>query len=263
MLKRRLPFWRYRMKENKELERSDLVISRDMEVDCDTGQEIIVYIEPWFDVDKKFGLDITDEDNTWLNLYGRYNPFADTLHLECEISREDGSEYFDYTPTEAESALIKDMITEKVREQWSQTPQEFCTEAFRQEGEEVYVYQNRMRCSEGRLLEKRKRMNEYMEKHGYALAGSSGVAQPMNWDNKEYRNMIRYCQSHGITKIMADSYQDLAPTLDEARSMLQELESNGFTVEFSDSRYAYLWDKAETGLSEKEPENSVTMGGFQ
>ena len=40
------------MKENKELERSDLVISRDREVDCDTGQVIIVYIEPWFDVDK-------------------------------------------------------------------------------------------------------------------------------------------------------------------------------------------------------------------
>ena len=114
MLKRRLPFWRYRMKENKE-------------------QEITVYIEPWFDVDKKFGLDITDEDSTWLNLYGRYNPFADTLHLECEISREDGSEYFDYTPTEAESALIKDMIAEKIREQWNQTPQEFCENCCNEE----------------------------------------------------------------------------------------------------------------------------------
>ena len=114
------------MKENNELERADLVIDRDMEADCDIGQEITVYIEAWFDADKKFGLNIADEDGTWLNLYGKYNPFEDTLRIECEISREDGSEYFDYTPTEAESKLIKDMIAEKIWGQWHQTPQEFC-----------------------------------------------------------------------------------------------------------------------------------------
>ena len=83
-----------------------------------------------------------------MNMYGKYNPFKDSLRIECEISRDDGSEYFDYTPTEAESALIKDMIAEKIREQWDQTPQEFCKEAFQQDAEEVYIYQNRMRCSE-------------------------------------------------------------------------------------------------------------------
>lgn len=75
------------MKENNELESTDIAIDREMEVDGDIGQEITVYIETWFDVDKKFGLDITDEDGTWLNLYGKYNPFADTFRLECEISR--------------------------------------------------------------------------------------------------------------------------------------------------------------------------------
>lgn len=250
------------MKENNEWERNDLAIDRDMEVDCGIGQEIMVYIETWFDVDKKFRLNIADEDGTWMNMYGKYNPFKDSLRIECEISRDDGSEYFDYTPTEAESALIKDMIAEKIREQLDQTPQEFCKEAFQQDAEEVYIYQNRMRCSEEQLLAQRKRMKEYMDEHGYVLGGSSSVAQPMNWDNKEYRNMIRYCQSRGITKIMADSYQDLAPTLDEARSILRELESNGFTVEFSDSRYAYLWDNGENGLSEKEPEDSMAMGGL-
>ena len=249
------------MKENNELERTDIAADSDMEVDCDIGQEITAYIETWFDVDKKFGLNIADEDGTWLNMYGKYDPFEDSLRIECEISRDDGSEYFDYTPTEAESALIKDMIAEKIREQWDQTPQEFCKEAFQQDAEEVYIYQNRMRCSKEQLLAQRKRMKEYMDEHGYVLGGSS-VAQPMNWDNKEYRNMIRYCQSCGITKIMADSYQDLAPTLDEARSILRELENNGFTVEFSDSRYAYLWDNGENGLSEKEPEDSMAMGGL-
>lgn len=114
------------MKENNELERTDLGIDSEMEVDCDIGQEITVYIETWFNVDKKFGTQIADEDGTWLNLYGKYNPFADTLRLECEISRDNGSEYFDYMPTESEAKLIKDMITEKISEQFGQTPEEFC-----------------------------------------------------------------------------------------------------------------------------------------
>lgn len=118
------------MKENKELERSDIAIDRDMEVDCDIGQEITAYIETWFDVDKKFGIHINDEDGTWLNLYGKYNPFADTLRLECEISRENGSEYFDYEPTADEAQLIKDMITEKIREEYHQTPKEFCEDFY-------------------------------------------------------------------------------------------------------------------------------------
>lgn len=68
------------MKENNELERADIAVDRDMEVDCDIGQEITCYIETWFDVDKKFGLNIADEDGTWLNLYGKYSAFTVSLH---------------------------------------------------------------------------------------------------------------------------------------------------------------------------------------
>lgn len=116
------------MKENLELERGDIVIDRDMDVDCDIGQEITVYIETWFDVDKKFGVHTSGDEGTWLNMYGKFNPFEDSLHIECEISRDDGSSYFDYEPTAAESQLIKDMITEKIKEEYGQTPQEFCEE---------------------------------------------------------------------------------------------------------------------------------------
>lgn len=111
---------------NKELEESDIIIDHDMDVDCDIGQEITVYIESWFDVDKKFGTHIADDDSAWLNMYGKYNPFEDTLRIECEISYDYKSEYFDYTPTESESLLIKAMITEKIKETYNQTPQEFC-----------------------------------------------------------------------------------------------------------------------------------------
>ena len=118
------------MKENLELERSDLVVDRDMEVGCDIGHEVTAYLETWFDVDKKFGLHINDEEDTWLNLYAKYNPFADTLRLECEISRDSGSEYFDYEPTAAESQLIKDMITERIQSEYGQMPQEFCNDFY-------------------------------------------------------------------------------------------------------------------------------------
>lgn len=74
------------MKENNELERADIAVDREMEVDCYIGQEITVYIETWFDVDKKFGVQTADDDSTWLNMYGKYNPFEDTLRIECEIA---------------------------------------------------------------------------------------------------------------------------------------------------------------------------------
>lgn len=87
-----------------ELTAEQLAVDAEMDVDCDIGQEITAHLETWFDVDKKFGLDITDEDGTWLNLYAKYNPFADTLRLECEISRDNGSVYFDYEPTPGRGA---------------------------------------------------------------------------------------------------------------------------------------------------------------
>ena len=72
------------MKENNELTRDDIAIDHDMEVDCDEGREIAVYIETWFDVDKKFRIDTASDDDTWLNMYGRYNPFDDTLRISAK-----------------------------------------------------------------------------------------------------------------------------------------------------------------------------------
>lgn len=113
-----------------ELTREMLWIDPDMDVDCDIGQEITVYFETWFDVDKKFGLRINDEDDTWLNMYGKYNPFENTLRIECEISRDKSSECFDYEPTTSESQLLKEMISEKIMEMHGQTPEEFCEDSY-------------------------------------------------------------------------------------------------------------------------------------
>ena len=118
------------MNINGEFTKDDLVVDRDMELDCDIGQEILVYFECWFDVNRKFNINIPYDEATWLNMYGRYNPYEDTLSIECEIDREDGSSYFDYIPTNAEAQLMKELITDKINEVYHQSPKEFCEDAF-------------------------------------------------------------------------------------------------------------------------------------
>lgn len=113
------------MNENNELIRSDIIIDRDMEIDCDIGQIVTAYVETWFDVDKKFGTNTRDDDDVWLNLYAKLNVPEDSLQLEYEISKSDGSEYFDYTPTDAEAQLIKTMMREKCEEVHGCTLEEF------------------------------------------------------------------------------------------------------------------------------------------
>ena len=124
------------MTKNNELERKDIVVDRDMDVDCENATEITAYLETWFDVDKKFGTNTKDDDDVWLNVYAKYNLFDDTLRIECEIDKPKGSEYFDYTPTEAEERLIKDMIAEKIKAEYGQMPQKFC-EQFQNEEQKM------------------------------------------------------------------------------------------------------------------------------
>lgn len=71
-------------------------------------------------------------DVTFGLLNARYNPFADTLRMECEIDSDspENNHYFDYEPTAAEAQLIKEMMTEKIQEAYGQTPQEFCQDAW-------------------------------------------------------------------------------------------------------------------------------------
>lgn len=118
------------MNTNGEFTKDDLVVDCDIDIDCDIGQEILVYFECWFDVNSKFNINIPRDEDTWLNMFGRYNPYEDTLTIECEIDREDGSAYFDYIPTNAESQLMKELITEKIQQEYHQSPKEFCEDYF-------------------------------------------------------------------------------------------------------------------------------------
>jgi len=116
------------MKDDNEMKRDRLRIDRDLEV-SDDGHSIIAHIETWFDVGKKFKADLSG-DESWLNLYARFNPFADTFAMWYSVETDTFSSSNDYDPTDEEEALIKAMITEKIQEEYGQTPQEFCQEAM-------------------------------------------------------------------------------------------------------------------------------------
>lgn len=99
------------MKENKELERKDITIGSDLEVDTE-NEVVSAYLETWFDVDKKFGTQTAIRDDEWLNLYADYEPESGALKMYYQVERDDNSEFFEYTPTEKETTLIIEMMEE-------------------------------------------------------------------------------------------------------------------------------------------------------
>lgn len=106
--------------------RKDIAIDPDMEVDCDIGEVITAYIETWFDVDKKFHVCTRANDHEWVNMYAKYNPFKDTLEIECVLDEDYRAREFAYIPSGDEAKLIKEMIAEKIAEFHHQTAKEFC-----------------------------------------------------------------------------------------------------------------------------------------
>lgn len=113
------------MKENNELEKEDLRVDANMDVDYETGT-ITAYIEAWFDVDKKFGTHVLGDDDMWLNLYADYSPSNGSLKMFYQVETDKNSEFFDYEPTAGETQLVKDLIAERIMETHSQTPEGFC-----------------------------------------------------------------------------------------------------------------------------------------
>lgn len=118
---------------NNELTRKDIEIGDEFDIDYENSQVISFSIYAWFDVDKKFNINILKEDDTWLNMYGKYNPYSDELKIECQIDRPEGISYFDYEPTESEKQLITDMLAEELQKRYRQTPIEFCEDDYNPE----------------------------------------------------------------------------------------------------------------------------------
>lgn len=113
------------MTENKELTRYDILIESEIEVADDNPDMIVAYVGVMFNVDDKFGLNIQDNPDAWLNMYAKYDVSEDILMLECVVCADE-EDTFEYEPTENETELIKAMLEEKLREYYDCTPQEFC-----------------------------------------------------------------------------------------------------------------------------------------
>lgn len=118
---------KYLFPHQYEMQREDLRIDDDLQV-SDDGCSVMVYLETWFDAEKKFQEDLSADD-IWLNLYATYNPFTDTLKMGYIVETDTLYRSNDYQPTENESELVKGMIAEKIQELYHQTPQEFCLDA--------------------------------------------------------------------------------------------------------------------------------------
>lgn len=119
---------------NNELTRNDINIEPDnIEVYFDDPKVISFYIQTWFDVDKKFNINILDEDDTWLDMNGKYNPYTDSLHLDCFIERPEDSEHFEYEPTENETKMIIGYLEEMIKSRYDQTPKEFLEEGLEED----------------------------------------------------------------------------------------------------------------------------------
>ena len=98
------------MTEDNAWERTDLVVGRDIATDFHNA-----------------GLYTDEEDGPWLELNCEYDPYADDLKIGGVLHYiEGGRMFFSYYPTEREAQLIKDLVAEKLQEEYHQTPQEFC-----------------------------------------------------------------------------------------------------------------------------------------
>lgn len=74
---------------------------------------IAVFIETWFDVDEKFGLNTADNPEQCVNFYAIYHPEKGALR--CVYVLHDGIQEdteHEYNPTPNEAALIKAMMQE-------------------------------------------------------------------------------------------------------------------------------------------------------
>ena len=100
------------MKEDKELERSDIKIGSDLEINTDE-ETITAYVETWFDVDAKFGTHVLENDNEWLNSYAEYHPKTGELKMMYQVNRDGNSDFFDYTPSANEKALVVALMEEQ------------------------------------------------------------------------------------------------------------------------------------------------------
>lgn len=79
---------------------------------------ITSYVETWFDVDEKFGLNTHSRDDTWVNMYAHYDVSKKSLSVTYIIDSPDNSVEQEYTPEESEIELLISLMQEYCQRQY-------------------------------------------------------------------------------------------------------------------------------------------------
>ena len=98
-----------------ELTKDMIVIDGDFSLNDDQNV-VTAYIETWFDVEKKFGIDLEDDPDAGVNFYANYNVETEELTCEYIVSKTNSCMAYEYEPTEKEAELIKQMMQEACQE---------------------------------------------------------------------------------------------------------------------------------------------------
>lgn len=105
-------------------EESDIKITEDLELDRDKSA-ISIFLDCWFDCDKKFGINTLNNDDVWVNLYAKFNPMTDELDVIYDIDTADKVYMREYVPTDKEKTVIKNVIEQKCENECKMTVREF------------------------------------------------------------------------------------------------------------------------------------------
>lgn len=106
------------------LEKDDIHVDRDL----DTNEDgIIAYIETWFDVERRFSVELAEGE--YVDLYAVVQPETNTFTSEIVITREnDTREYVEVKLLPCEKKLIRDEMEKIIREYENMSLKEWFSE---------------------------------------------------------------------------------------------------------------------------------------
>lgn len=117
---------------NIEIDES-MIDVQDFEYDGNAEHTFSSYLGTYFDVDNKFGIDTTS-DEIQLNMYGIYNPFKDSISVECTITFDDReSQSFKYIPTDRERNAIYSAMNKFCQEKDCLYMRDYCKKILKEE----------------------------------------------------------------------------------------------------------------------------------
>lgn len=111
----------------------DEIVIGDIEVN-DNCTGVSSYIETHFDVDKKFGTNVNDDCDSWVNFYAEYFPESNELKCEYFVDTPYDNKCYSYIPTQTEKELIVSLMEEYCRKEENMSIDKFI-ESINQEME--------------------------------------------------------------------------------------------------------------------------------